>query len=72
MSAVYLNHIEHDRRKPTSDEIFENFARELALSPDYLRFLAGVVPQGIRDLPVTDENIGAALEAFSHAIEVNS
>lgn len=72
MSATYLNDIEHDRRRPTSDEFFEKFARALALSPEYLRFLAGVVPQGISDLPVTNENIGAALEAFSHAIEVNS
>jgi len=50
ISAQYLNDIEHDRRNPPSEEIIEQFAKELKLDKDVLCLIAGTVPKDVQNL----------------------
>ena len=48
ISPQYLNDIEWDRRKPSSDHLIQQFAKVLKINQDYLHYLAGSLPDEIR------------------------
>lgn len=74
ISPQYLNDIEHGRRNPPSEEIIEQFAKLLKLSPDYLIAAAGLLPEDVRDgLRGKDpELIEKAFTAFRKALKSKS
>jgi transcriptional regulator with XRE-family HTH domain len=48
MSAAYLNDIEHDRRKPSTEHTISSLASVLDLDVDYLQMLAsGKLPEDL-------------------------
>jgi transcriptional regulator with XRE-family HTH domain len=69
ISPSYLNDIEHDRRNPSSDHLIEQFATALHADASFLTFLTGQLPTEIRDLPVDQARLRAALAAFRSAVE---
>lgn len=69
ISPSYLNDIEHDRRNPSSDHLIQQFASALDTDPSFLTFLAGQLPAEIRDLPLTQEELRAAIDAFRAVVE---
>lgn len=64
ISPQYLNDIERDRRKPTSDHIIRQFAAALEEDADYLFFLAGAIPDELRDRTVSKEKVVEFFQAF--------
>lgn len=64
ISPQYLNDIERDRRNPPSEYILDQFARELNLSSDYLKVLAGKLPEDINVGEYKPEQIEKAIHAF--------
>ncbi len=68
ISAQYLNDIEHDRRNPPGEYILKQLATALNLSIDYLRYLAGRLPEDVQNVR-EPENVEAALKAFRKAIK---
>lgn len=74
ISPQYLNDIEHDRRNPPSEEIIEQFAKLLKLSPDYLVAAAGMLPEDVRKglRGKAPEHIEKAFTAFRKALKNNS
>ena len=53
ITPQYLNDIEHDRRRPSSDALIKSFAKALNLKPndeEYLSYLAGNFPEDLRDM----------------------
>jgi len=67
ISPQYLNDIERDRRNPPSEDMLSQFARELNLSLDYLRYLSGRLPDDIRDVH-EPELVEEAFKAFRKVI----
>ena len=52
ISPQYLNDIERDRRKPSSDHLVRQFASALnEKNADYLFYLVGTIPEEFRSLP---------------------
>jgi transcriptional regulator with XRE-family HTH domain len=69
ISATYLNDIEHDRRSPSSDHLIHQMADALGTTPSFLTFIAGTLPVEIRDLPLDEERLRRAIEAFRREAE---
>lgn len=69
ISTQYLNDLEHDRRNPPSEHLLRQLAATLKLSPDYLTFLAGQLPDEIRRSQASPEQIDKAFLAFRKALE---
>ncbi|HTT76905.1 MAG TPA: helix-turn-helix transcriptional regulator [Candidatus Binataceae bacterium] len=64
----YLNDLEHDRRYPPENEVIEQLAEILGLSPDVLYFYAKRVPADVqRDADNTE--VEAAYRAFRQVID---
>lgn len=64
----YLNDLEHDRRYPPENEVIEQLAKILKLSPDVLYFYAKRVPADVsRD--AGDSEVEAAYQAFRRVLE---
>lgn len=68
ISAPYLNDIEHNRHVPTP-HILKQLADTLHLSYEYLLFLAGDLPDDLRDEPATPEAVEAAFQAFRQTLK---
>jgi len=64
----YLNDLEHDRRYPPENEVIEQLAKILKLSPDVLYFYAKRVPADVR-LDADDTEVEAAYRAFRQVID---
>ena len=64
ISPQYLNDIEHDRRSPSSDHMIKQFADALKISPNYLYYLAGRIPQSIRRANMPPKEVDAWVAAF--------
>ena len=64
ISQQYLNDIERDRRNPTSDHLIQQFARVLKIDANYLHYLAGKVPDDIRRMNLSAEEVKTAFTAF--------
>lgn len=64
ISPQYLNDIERDRRNPTSDHLIQQFANVLKIDADYLHYLAGKLPEEIRQRNLSEATVKAAFTAF--------
>lgn len=64
----YLNDLEHDRRYPPENEVIEQLAKILSLSPDVLYFYARRVPADVRR-DADDIEVEAAYRAFRKVID---
>ena len=64
ISPQYLNDIEHDRRRPSSDRMVTQFAEALDIDADWLYYLAGRVPEDIRDKQLSEKQVADAMVAF--------
>jgi transcriptional regulator with XRE-family HTH domain len=64
ISRQYLNDIERDRRNPTSDHLIQQFAKALKIDADYLNYLAGKLPEEIRQKNLSEDAVKAAFLAF--------
>lgn len=65
ITPQYLNDIEHDRRKPSSDHLIKSFSKALNLSSEdeeYLAYLAGNLPEDLREM--TKESFIKAVSEF--------
>ena len=49
ISISYLNDVEHDRRQPPAPYLMRQIADKLHLSYEYLLFLAGDMPEDVRE-----------------------
>ena len=67
ISAPYLNDIEHDRRRPTSDNLIRELAKATRLDPDYLFVLAGKIPDEVRQNVWDGDAVASAFRAFRQA-----
>lgn len=72
ISPQYLNDIERDRRNPASEYLIGEFARKLNLDPDYLYYVAGQMPQDLRDGSRRPEEVQRAFIAFRKALQKDS
>jgi transcriptional regulator with XRE-family HTH domain len=59
LSPQYLNDIEHDRRSPSSDQMIQQLAGVLKVSPNYLYYLAGRIPAVVRDANMPPNQVDA-------------
>ena len=67
ISAPYLNDIEHDRRRPTSDSLIRELAKATKLDADYLFVLAGKIPEEVRQNVWDADVVASAFRAFQEA-----
>ena len=69
ISVQYLNDIEHDRRRPSSDSLVKQFAKALELEEDWLYYLVGRIPADMtsRDLP--PDKVVHAMQAFRRRVK---
>lgn len=67
ISPQYLNDIERDRRFPSSDHLIGQFAKVLKIDTDYLHYLAGKLPDEIRQKNLSKEAVKEAFMAFRKA-----
>jgi transcriptional regulator with XRE-family HTH domain len=64
ISPQYLNDIERDRRNPSSDHLIRQFADVLKIDTDYLHYLAGKLPEEIRQKNLSEAVVKQAFMAF--------
>jgi transcriptional regulator with XRE-family HTH domain len=64
ISPQYLNDIERDRRRPSSDHMVQQFAKALDLNADYLHYLNGRFPEQERRQHLTEAQFNTRLSAF--------
>src|ERR1041384_7069127 len=64
ISPQYLNDIERDRRNPSSDHLIQQFAKVLRINTDYLHYLAGRLPDELRQKNLSEDTVKAAFTAF--------
>ena len=72
VSVSYLNDVEHDRRPPPSPQLLRQIAAALHLSYEYLLFIAGDLPEDLRDTSPTPEAVEAAFTAFRRTLREQS
>ena len=64
ISHQYLNDIEHDRRKPSSDHLVQQFADVLEINRDWLYYLSGRFPEDIRRQQLSEKEVKRRMHAF--------
>jgi transcriptional regulator with XRE-family HTH domain len=69
ISPQYLNDIEQGKRNPDSDEMIEQFAKELGLEKDLLYFWARKIPADAAKLSAHPDKILKAYTAFRKALK---
>lgn len=69
ISPQYLNDIERNRRNPPSGHLLMQFARALALEPDYLHFVAGQIPPTLAKRGYDEERVLHAFKAFRRELD---
>jgi len=72
ISPQYLNDIERDRRNPPSEYLIGELAHQLNIDPDYLYYVAGQMPQDLRDGSRRPEEVRRAFVAFRKALQTTS
>jgi len=72
ISLSYLNDVEHDRRPAPSPRLLKQLADVLHLSYEYLLFIAGDLPEDLRDGTYTPEAVEAAFQAFRTTLREQS
>jgi len=68
ISPQYLNDLERDRRNPPGRHLLNQFARLLDLPLEYLDFLAGQIPEDLREGSYAPEQVQAAFQAFRRSL----
>ena len=68
ISPQYLNDLERDRRNPPARHLLGQLAARLDLPPDYLDFLAGQLPEDLRDGNYAPDAVQAAFHAFRRSL----
>jgi transcriptional regulator with XRE-family HTH domain len=68
ISPQYLNDLERDRRNPPARHLLAQFAAHLNLPADYLDFLAGQLPEDLRDGSFAPDQVQAAFQAFRRSL----
>jgi transcriptional regulator with XRE-family HTH domain len=69
ISPQYLNDIERDRRNPTSDHLIRQFAKALKINADYLHYLAGRLPDEIREKNLSERDVKEAFAVFRKPVK---
>ena len=69
ISPQYLNDLEHDRRNPPAELMLAQFAERLGLPLDYLCFVAGQLPQDLRQSSAQPERVAVAFRAFRRTLQ---
>jgi transcriptional regulator with XRE-family HTH domain len=69
ISPQYLNDIEHDRRNPPSEDMINQFAKQLKLPVEVLFYLAGKLPRDMKNPSVDQDQVVAAYQAFRKALK---
>ena len=64
ISPQYLNDIEHDRRRPSSDRMVQQFAEVLEIDRDWLYYLAGRFPEDVRQERYSEQEVRRRMVAF--------
>ena len=64
ISPQYLNDIEHDRRRPSSDHMVQQFADALEIDRDWLYYLAGRFPEDVRREQYSEQEVKRRMVAF--------
>lgn len=64
ISPQYLNDIERDRRRPSSDHMIQQFAQVVELNADYLHYLNGRFPEQERQQQLTEDQFNTRMLAF--------
>ncbi|MDQ2843411.1 MAG: helix-turn-helix transcriptional regulator [Acidobacteriota bacterium] len=68
ITPQYLNDIEHDRRNPGSSQLIGEFSRVLGIEKYMLFFLAGQVPDDIRNRSVDLHKVPEAFAVFRRTL----
>jgi transcriptional regulator with XRE-family HTH domain len=68
ISPQYLNDLERDRRNPPGKHLLAQFAELLDLPLEYLDFLAGQIPEDLREGSYAPEQVQAAFQAFRRSL----
>jgi transcriptional regulator with XRE-family HTH domain len=70
ISPQYLNDLERDRRNPPSPHFLKQFADILHLPEEYLDFVAGQLPEDLRNSGKTyaPDQVQAAFKAFRRSL----
>lgn len=68
ISPQYLNDLERDRRNPPAEHLLRQFAEHLRLAPEYLYFIAGQLPEDLRQGAYGPERVEAAFRAFRRTL----
>ena len=69
ISPQYLNDIEHDKRSPSSPQLIEMIAATLEVSSEYLSYLAGRIPEEVKERKLDPATFEKAMVAFRKATE---
>jgi transcriptional regulator with XRE-family HTH domain len=72
ISPQYLNDLERDRRNPPGRHLLGQLASVLSLPPEYLDYLAGQLPDDLRDGSVAPAQVQAAFQAFRRTLRRES
>jgi transcriptional regulator with XRE-family HTH domain len=72
ISAQYLHDLEHDRRNPPATLLLRQLAAELGLAEEYLDYLAGRLPEDLRDGSSSPETVREAFQVFRRALKDGS
>ena len=64
ISPQYLNDIEHDRRRPSSDHMVQQLADVLKINRDWLYYLAGRFPEDVRRRQFSEREVRQRMVAF--------
>jgi transcriptional regulator with XRE-family HTH domain len=64
ISLPYLNHLEHNLRKPPRAHMIAQFAEALSVKSEVLFFLVGRLPDDIQLVDASDDQVIEAFRAF--------
>jgi transcriptional regulator with XRE-family HTH domain len=64
ISLPYLNHLEHNLRRPPRAHMIEQFAEALSVKCEVLVFLVGRLPDDIQVVDASDDQVIEAFRAF--------
>jgi transcriptional regulator with XRE-family HTH domain len=69
ISPQYLNDLERDRRNPPASHFLKQFAEVLNLPEEYLDFVAGQLPEDLRNSgSYAPDQVQAAFRAFRRSL----
>ncbi|MGO9263998.1 MAG: helix-turn-helix domain-containing protein [Candidatus Binataceae bacterium] len=72
ISLPYLNHLEHNLRKPSRAHMIEQFAEALGVKCEVLFFLVGRLPDDIQVVDASDDQVIEAFQAFREQLRTGT